>query len=247
MENTVKIKKKDALKPCSIIAGALLVLLALWTMLVSPSSVVVEAFSAWYYGYAAFYVLLNAMFEIVPVIVSVIAMLAAAIILFVNKNSSAIFIPMGLLTYTASIEIIRAIADPFTEFGASLISMIISIPIAAVLALIFFFASSTFLKEKKFILMFIIFGILVLGLLGNVLTTIMLILLGLGNWAFVFEYYGLITIIKAYQIFIYPMLVFINTVVLGVATLLAAIGMCSQPKAVVAETVAEETTEPSAE
>ena len=284
MENTVKVKKKDVLKPFSIVAGVLMILLALSIVFVNTATFLVQYYSIEDSAESSAEIstessaensndkaeeskikkedIINLVLKNFSAIVSIVLLTSAAVILFVNKNVSGIYIPMGLLTFTAISPLLNSVSQTIVNllFGnfrgtnafwvggisgwyiVSAVVVLISLAIVAVPTIFFFIASCTFMKKVKAIPMFIIFGVLVLGslvttalallsLLGSVLNTIaymeiITILLGQGRIGSV--------LVQLFSWYVSPLLAVANSVVMCLAALLAAIGMCSKPKVVVA-------------
>lgn len=296
MENTVKVKKRDALKPFSIVAGVLMILLALSIVFTNTATFLVQYYATDDSGAAEDSVenseesagnknessvknsdVINVVLSYSGSIITVLLLISAAIILFVNKNVSGIYIPMGLLTYTAISPLLNNVStvivnrflaemlgpDSFYIGGiyvmniVTAIGTLISLVIAAIPALLFFIASCTFMKKVKAIPMFIIFGALVLGTVGSTLLALIGFLNNILNlpgyselFMYLYEEGGIaLVLVKVFQMYISPLLVGVNGIVMCLATLLAAIGMCSKPKLVATADVIEigETAAPAAE
>ncbi len=251
MKNTVKVKKRDALKPFSIVAGALLVILSLGVVFVSLTEFVVTLFAQIFVYGINIYNILSAASTLAPGIVSVLLMLIAALILFINKNSSAIYFPSGLLTYTVfwtwATLIINFIAARFLnalyiQLISPIISLIFSLILVAIPTLLFFVASCTFLKKVKFVPMFIVFALLAVGIVINLAANGLIIITDFYIIMQQLEYFrGVGTVLICYNYFISPLIEIAIEGGVCFAILLAAIGMCSKPKVVASkENVADE-------
>lgn len=256
MKNTVKVKKRDALKPFSIVAGVLFVILSLGVVFVNLIELVVSLLTQFYYGYTInIYDILSIVSTLTPIIVSVSLMLVAALILFINKNSSAIYFPTGLLTYTVfmtwatlitnfiAVRFLDTLKLPvYAQLISTLISLIISLILVAIPTLLFFVASCTFLKKVKFVPMFIIFAVLAVGIVINLAANGLIIITDFYIIMQQLEYFrGVGTVLICYNYFISPLIEIAIEGGVCFAILLAAIGMCSKPKVVASkENVADE-------
>ena len=253
MKNTVKVKKRDALKPFSIVAGALLVILLLGVVFVSLTEFVVTLFAQiLVYGGINIYNILSAASTLAPGIVSVLLMLISALILFINKNSSAIYFPSGLLTHTVFMTwatliinfiVARLLKFPiYIQLISPIISLIVSLILVVLPTILFFIASCTFLKKAKFVPMFIVFAVLAVGVVINLAANGLIIITDLGIIMQQLEYFrGVGTVLICYNYFISPLIEIAIEGGVCFAILLAAIGMCSKPKVVASkENVADE-------
>ena len=290
MENTVKVKKRDALKPFSIVAGVLMIFLAISiifsntaTFLVryyasdDPNTVAaeesVESSEAPAENKKESAVktsdIINIVLSHLGSMITALLLIAAAVILFVNKNVSGIYIPMGLLTYTAIAPLLNNVSniivnyflaqklgpnsfwvgDIYVPYIVLAISILISLAIVLVPTVFFFVASCTFLKKVKFIPMFIIFGILVLGTLGSTLLVLLGLISNIINIPYLLDVFmslyeqgGIALVgVQVYEMYISPLFVGVNGTVMCLAVLFAAIGMCSKPKEIAPKVVYGET------
>ena len=250
----IKVKKRDTLKFFSIIAGVIFVILSLGSVFVNLAELVVSLLIQFYYGYTInIYDILSIISTLIPIIVSALLMLVAALILFINKNSSAFYYPIGLLTYTVFMTwatlITNFIVARFVELLnwqiyiqliSPFISLVISLILVAILTLLFFVASCTFLKKVKFIPMFIIFALLAVGLVINFATVCLVIINNLPEYMHQLEFFrGIETVLIVFERFISPFIEIANSAGICFAVLLAAIGMCSKPKVVATADVIE--------
>ena len=244
----IKTKKKDALKFVSIIAGIIFVLLGVLKILALVLSAGLEAFGYSYYGYAlgADYIMQIAT-RALPVILQVILFFAAALVLFINKNSSLIFIPVGLLTYivfmpwvsTFASLILHRMYSPEDIANNSLkinllltvINLLLSLAIAAIPTFICFVASCTFLKKLRFIPMFLLLILFVVGVASNILLTGTSLLSIIRNYVVMLEYFkGMETVAIIMSSFVLPLLGLVNNALICITVFLTSVGMCTRAK-----------------
>lgn len=237
----IKIKKKDKLKVFSILAAIILALAVGSKIIVGFVDLAVRLIMPLIYGGSL------SLSGIVPYLIGgfdevviCIAAMVAMFLLFTNKNGWAVFAPIGLLTFMGFNSVFYFILDwllirllyagGIAPILVSVMSQVLSILIAALIAVILCIAATTLLKNRRSVLMFITFAMLLIGCVASFISTalgVVSVWYNISYW--LADFAGIITL---YVIWIHVLVPFLGVIIEGaicLATLLAAVGMCSKP------------------
>ncbi len=240
MENSLKAKKRDKLRIFSILAGIVFILIALAKVVVNGGYVLATVGYNYYFGYSMwdFTTVTSIISELASPLLFAFLALLAALILFIKKDSAAVFIPVGLLTYTIFSTFISPFIALFfnrlAEGGAfqtvaQLVGLVIFVVLAMIVTVLFFVAAVTFCKKHRYILMFLLFGAFVVGAFANLIWIALSWMSNYEYYLMMFEYFvGLQTVFIAVKLFVMPVAGLIINFVLCLAVLLAAMGMISR-------------------
>ena len=241
MAKSVKAKKKDKFKIFSIFAGIIFILIAVAKFVFNGGYVLATLWYESLLRYVAFDLrtILTLVSNLAGPLLFVGLALVAALILFIKKDSAAVFIPVGLLTYTifgtivatvTNIVLSRVVGESF-QLIASLVSLSLSVVLAIIVTALLFIAAVTFLKKHRYVLMFILLAAFIIGTLLSLSATILSWGSNVQYYQAVFEYFkGLDLIFIAVRLFVLPVVGLIINCGLCLAVLLAAIGMIGGKK-----------------
>ena len=252
----IEVKKRDKLKVFSIIGAILLLVYVALLVCKSFAETGMNLFVNWfYYGGLSVSELSDYFSGDFVGLSFVLLVIVAALIIFINKNSSAVFIPMGLLTYSlfsifvgiAVSFFLKTFMGPTGEFYfgefvleislnemSKYLTFVISMLCALPVTIFFCVASLTFMKKVKAVLMFLLFGAFAIGLLLSVVLTISnTIIILTSDLPLLNNFMGLSTIIFVYASFISPFIAHGFRLVFLAGLAFACIGMCSSPKVIV--------------
>ncbi len=237
MKKSVNVKKKDKLKIFSILAGFVFILIVIAKVVINGGYELASAGFDYLLGYTAWSSIIIAIVNLASPLLFAFLALLAALILFIKKDSAAVFIPVGLLTYnlfgTFVAPIINIFFSRMVEPGFQLIATFANLAICLVLATIvtvlFFVAAVTFCKKHRYILMFLLFAAFVVGALLSLFGVVLGLISNIQNYLMILEYYDVLgTIFVAIRLFVLPIAGLILNFALCFAVLLAAIGMISR-------------------
>lgn len=229
--NTVK---KDKLKVFSVLAGLLLILAALIDCGRLIADVLIPIITG---GTTGGVLLISIIPNFAKTLCFVAPAIVAAIILFIKKDSVAVFIALGLLTCTFFYAVLGfgstivfnllfrfvAIAMSAVVSLVSIVNLIISVVCAVIVTAIFCIPAATFLKKRRFILAFIMAGLFILGAVAVAAASAVELIASFGVLEFYLSTAFFVTII--YQKIVSPILYALPRVLLFVPVILAAIGM----------------------
>jgi hypothetical protein len=245
--------KKDKLKIFSVLAGILLLLAALIDCGRLVVDVVFPVISGGGFSVAT---LIGIIPNFAKTVCFIAPAIAAAIILFVKKDSVAVFISLGLLSYTFFYAIFgfgstilfnllfRFVSIAMSAVGSlvSIVNLIISVVCAVIVTAIFCIPAATFLKKRRFILAFILAGLFLVGSVAVAAASAVDLIASFGVLDFYLATPFAVSII--YQRIVSPILYALPRVLLFVPVILAAIGMIgSCPKSCAACEEIEESDE----
>lgn len=237
--------KKDKLKIFSIFAGISILILAVVEVIKMAADfiapVIIAKLSGVEYYFGSDVATLISLLDgcLVPICFIAFAV-AAAILLFTNKNSVVSLIPMGMLTFVFFQIPLKLVLDTVIAFlmpGAmlslanlfvSVICLVLSLICAAIFTAIVCIAGCTFLKKRRFILMLIL---AIFYIVGGIISAVV----SGGSAAITFV--NLIftnlpaqnIITKFYASLISPIIVAIMRICLPIPAILATVGMISKP------------------
>lgn len=247
--------KKDKLKIFSVLAGILLLLAALIDGGRLIADVVVPIITG---GTAGVVSLISIIPNFAKTVCFIAPAIVAAIILFIKKDSVAVFISLGLLTCTFCYAVlgfgstivfnlltrlaVSSMAISMVGSLVSIVNLILSVICAVIIAAIFCIPAATFLKKRRFILAFVLAGLFLLGAAAVVIASAVELIASFGVLEFYLATSFAATII--YQKIVSPVLYALPRVLLFVPVILAAIGMIgSCPKSCAACEESEESEE----
>ena len=229
--NTVK---KDKLKVFSVLAGLLLILAALIDCGRLIADVLIPIITG---GTTGGVLLISIIPNFAKTLCFVAPAIVAAIILFIKKDSVAVFIALGLLTCTFFYAVLgfgstivfnllfRFMAIAMSAVGSlvSIVNLIISVVCAVIVTAIFCIPAATFLKNRRFILAFIMAGLFILGAVAVAAACAVDLIASFGVLDFYLATPFAVSII--YQKIVSPILYALPRVLLFIPVILAAIGM----------------------
>lgn len=245
--------KKDRLKIFSVLAGILLLLAALIDGGRLIADVLIPIITG---GTAGVVSLISIIPNFAKTVCFIAPAIVAAIILFIKKDSVAVFISLGLLTCTFCYAVLgfgstivfnllfRFVPIQMSAVGSlvSIVNLIISVVCAVIVTAIFCIPAATFLKKRRFILAFVLAGLFLLGAAAVVVASAVDLIASFSVLEFYLATSFAATII--YQKIVSPILYALPRVLLFVPVILAAIGMIgSCPKSCAACEEIEESDE----
>ena len=246
--------KKDKLKIFSVLAGILLLLAALIDGGRLIADVLIPIITG---GTAGVVSLISIIPNFAKTVCFIAPAIVAAIILFIKKDSVAVFVSLGLLTCTFFYAVLgfgstivfnllsRLVGSMAISMVGSLVSivgLILSVICAVIVAAIFCIPAATFLKKRRFILAFVLAGLFLLGAAAVAIASVVELIASFGVLEFYLATSFAATII--YQKIVSPILYALPRVLLFVPVILAAIGMIgSCPKSCAACEESEESEE----
>ena len=207
MSKVVKIQQNRPLSiitfVCAIIAALTLVVVAVSDVLTSGVSIVSNLLTRVFLGNdISFLNILSSVESLIVTLIFALVMVAAAVLLLVNRSGSLSFIPMGLLTYGALVtpisclcSLLLGVFSPFVpsvvlnfvSFVSLILVQIIGALLALVFAVIVFVLAATLFRKLRPIPMALISLILGVNLVVNIPLAIITIIGYIPNMSFVFS------------------------------------------------------------
>ena len=248
--------KRDKLKAFSIIGAILFIVYGALVVCKALVETGIYWLMGWYYSSGvSFFDLLSYIGLDFVGLSYILLIIVAAVIIFINKNSSAVFVPLGLLTYSVFSVFVGILVGYFvatfigptgefyigefvlkisynalSQYLTFVISVICALPVTIFLCV----SSVTFMKKIKAVLIFLLLGAFAIGLVFGVIISVMNVVTILtSNLPQLENFMGLETIVYFYRLCISPFIAHGLKLVFLAGLLLVGIGMCSKPKVIV--------------
>ena len=255
MSTKVKTKRNVALTVitfvCAIISASLLGLAALWSVLCNSASIIYTVVVSILYKQTwDFYSIMTIVTSLGVNLFFMLLLVAAIVLLLVNRKGPFVFIPMGFFTSSATFLPVSIISLLVLNFGArygeqflvkaSLISGIVTpilkYALAAIPAVLFFVLAATVFKKLRPIPMAIIHLILCVAFVLNVGYQALIWISNIPNYADIFAYNTGIELISLILTnFIAPILGWVTSLLICGASFFAIFALIPYKKKVAVE------------
>ena len=233
----------------AIITAVLLGLAAVWSLFLNGTNLIYDLVVSFLTNGTVFMPRLDiaylieaiyTVFCIATVFVTPLLAVAAAILLIVNRRGALVFLPMGILTYTAiqrityfvlNIFIKRLFMDAASLRVYEMLTFIFCIAVSAVFAVVIYLISATLLRKLRPIPMALISLILGAGLLLNVALIVLTLISNTSAYIDILQHtHILVKISLALDMFVSPVCSILTYLLIYVASITAIVAVLPYKK-----------------